>query len=111
VRRLLRRWLRAHGATEDEVHDLTVACQEACANAIEHAYRPGEQHFELEAREDDGRIRLSVRDHGRWREPRGANRGRGIVLMRALTESVAIEHTDEGTVVVLERTLLRGAAA
>ena len=105
VRRLLRRWLRAHGATEDEVYDVTVACQEACANAVEHAYRPGRQSFDLDVSDEDGTIRVSVRDQGRWREPRGTNRGRGLVLMRALMESVDVEHTDDGTLVVLERTL------
>ena len=41
VRQLLRRWLESRGATADEVYDIVVACQEACANAVEHAYRPG----------------------------------------------------------------------
>jgi GAF domain-containing protein/anti-sigma regulatory factor (Ser/Thr protein kinase) len=110
VRQLLRRWLRARSATEDEVYDITVACQEACANAVEHAYRPGRDWFELEATYEDRRVRLIVRDHGRWRPPRGSNRGRGLPLMHALMERVDVEHTDEGTVVLLERTLA-GAAA
>ena len=49
VRHLLRRWLRGHGATDDEIYDITVACQEACANAVEHAYAPGDAAFEVEA--------------------------------------------------------------
>ena len=96
---------RAHGATEDEVSDVTVACQEACANAVEHAYRPGRRELRARRPRRRGRIRISVRDHGQWREPRGTNRGRGLVLMRALMESVEVEHTDDGTLVVLERTL------
>ena len=71
VRQLLRRWLRAQSATEDEIYDITVACQEACANAVEHAYRPGRESFEVEATCDDRRVRVIVRDHGRWRPPRG----------------------------------------
>jgi serine phosphatase RsbU (regulator of sigma subunit)/anti-sigma regulatory factor (Ser/Thr protein kinase) len=109
VRQLLRRWLRARSATEDEIYDITVACQEACANAVEHAYRPGRETFEVEATFADGRVRVTVRDHGRWRAPRGSNRGRGLPLMHALMERVDVEHTEEGTVVVLERTL--GATA
>jgi serine phosphatase RsbU (regulator of sigma subunit)/anti-sigma regulatory factor (Ser/Thr protein kinase) len=105
VRQLLRRWLRARSGTEDEIYDITVACQEACANAVEHAYRPGQETFEVEATYADGRVRVTVRDHGRWRPPRGSNRGRGLPLMHALMERVDVEHTDEGTVVVLERTL------
>ena len=105
VRRLLRRWLRAQGATDGETADITLACQEACTNAIEHAYRPGEHEFEVEATSTSGRIRITVGDEGGWRPPRGANRGRGFLLMRELMDSVDVRHTDAGTVVVLERTL------
>jgi anti-sigma regulatory factor (Ser/Thr protein kinase) len=107
LRRLLRRWLRSRGATEQESYDITVACQEACANAVEHAYGPGRRSFDVEAACHDGRIRVTVRDGGRWRAPRGTHRGRGLPLMRALMETVDVQHTDAGTVVVLERTLAR----
>jgi len=110
VRQLLRRWLESRGATSDEVYDIVVACQEACANAIEHAYRPGQHWFELDAAADGGRVRVTVRDQGRWRPPRGMHRGRGVMMMRGLMDSVDIEHTDEGTIVVLERTLERQTA-
>jgi serine phosphatase RsbU (regulator of sigma subunit)/anti-sigma regulatory factor (Ser/Thr protein kinase) len=110
IRRVLRQWLRGHGATDDEIYDITVACQEACANAVEHAYGPGRQSFEIEATVDAGRIRIIVRDRGRWRPPRGDHRGRGVPLMRALMDAVDVQHTDQGTQVVLERTLGREAA-
>jgi anti-sigma regulatory factor (Ser/Thr protein kinase) len=110
VRLLLRRWLHAHGASDDEAYDIIVACQEACANAVEHAYGPGTRSFDLDATYTAGRVSVEIRDHGRWRPPRGVNRGRGLPLMRALMEHVDVTHTDEGTVVVLERTLQRKAA-
>jgi serine phosphatase RsbU (regulator of sigma subunit)/anti-sigma regulatory factor (Ser/Thr protein kinase) len=111
VRQVLRRWLRAHGATEDETFDITVASQEACANAVEHAYGPGSRTFEIEVTHTAGHVRLVVRDQGRWRPPRGSHRGRGLPLMRALMEVVQVDHTETGTVVVLERTIGRGEAA
>jgi anti-sigma regulatory factor (Ser/Thr protein kinase) len=111
VRHLLRRWLRARGAREDELYDITVACQEACANAIEHAYRPGRAAFAVEASYRDGRVRVVVSDSGRWRPPRGgSSRGRGLQLMEAMMEHVDIRHGEDGTLVVLERTLGRRAA-
>jgi anti-sigma regulatory factor (Ser/Thr protein kinase) len=110
VRLQLRRWLHRHGASDDEAYDIIVACQEACANAVEHAYGPGTRSFDLEAGYADGRIRVTIRDHGRWRPPRGVNRGRGLPLMEALMEHVDVSHTEEGTVVVLERALQRQAA-
>jgi GAF domain-containing protein/anti-sigma regulatory factor (Ser/Thr protein kinase) len=105
VRRLLRRWLASHGAVREEAYDIVVACQEACANAVEHAYGPGHAYFDVTAEHREARIRVTVRDHGRWRPPRGSHRGRGVPLMRALMERVDVEHGDDGTVVVLERTL------
>jgi GAF domain-containing protein/anti-sigma regulatory factor (Ser/Thr protein kinase) len=110
VRQVLRRWLHARGASEDEMFDITVACQEACANAVEHAYAPGRRSFEVEATYDDGTVRVVVRDQGQWRPPRGTHRGRGLPLMRALMERVEVEQTERGTEVILERALGRKAA-
>jgi anti-sigma regulatory factor (Ser/Thr protein kinase) len=111
VRHLLRRWLRAHGASEQEEYDILVACQEACANAVEHAYGPGRAHFDVDGSHRAAKIRVTVRDQGRWREPRGTHRGRGITMMRSLMEHVDVDHGAAGTVVVLERTLASAPAA
>jgi GAF domain-containing protein/anti-sigma regulatory factor (Ser/Thr protein kinase) len=111
VRRVLRRWLLAHGASEDETFDITVASQEACANAVEHAYGPGRRSFSLEATLEGGRVRVTVHDDGQWRPPRGTHRGRGLPLMRALMETVDVQQSEAGTMVVLERTLGRAKAA
>jgi GAF domain-containing protein/anti-sigma regulatory factor (Ser/Thr protein kinase) len=111
VRRLLRRWLRVHGAGEEELYDIVVACQEACANAVEHAYGPGHAHFEVDASHREAQIRVTVRDEGRWRPPRGSHRGRGLPLMRALMDAVDVEQSEAGTVVVLERALRTRRAA
>jgi serine phosphatase RsbU (regulator of sigma subunit)/anti-sigma regulatory factor (Ser/Thr protein kinase) len=108
LRRLLRRWLSARGATTDEAYDITVACQEACANAIEHAYGPGRAELEVDLDYEDARVRVTVRDHGRWRAPRGEHRGRGLPLMHALMHAVDVTHGERGTVVVLERALEGG---
>jgi serine phosphatase RsbU (regulator of sigma subunit)/anti-sigma regulatory factor (Ser/Thr protein kinase) len=110
MRQLLRRWLEARGATADEIYDIVVACQEACANAVEHAYRPGQHSFEFDAAYDGERVRVTIRDRGRWRPARGTHRGRGVTMMRGLMDSVDIEHTDTGTTVVLERALGAKAA-
>ncbi|MBX5440335.1 MAG: ATP-binding protein, partial [Solirubrobacteraceae bacterium] len=105
VRQVLRRWLRERGVAERDAYDVVVAAGEACANAIEHAYRPGRHSFEVRAAERDGLVRIEVRDRGRWRAARGANRGRGLPIMRALMDAVTVEDAEEGTRVVLERDL------
>jgi anti-sigma regulatory factor (Ser/Thr protein kinase)/putative methionine-R-sulfoxide reductase with GAF domain len=110
MRHMLRRWLARRAADADEVYDITLAVQEACANAIEHAYAPGPAAFDVDASYDDGVVTVAIRDRGRWRAARGKHRGRGLPLMEALMESVDVQRTDEGTAVVLHRTIGRPPA-
>ena len=105
VRRMLRRWLVATGADEGDVAEVTIAVSEACANAIEHAYSPAPASFELEAFGNNGEITVAVRDEGRWRAPRGTNRGRGLAIMVAAMDDVQIDRTPTGTEVVMRRRL------
>jgi anti-sigma regulatory factor (Ser/Thr protein kinase)/putative methionine-R-sulfoxide reductase with GAF domain len=105
MRRMLGRWLQEHGAQPDEIAAVTLACGEACANAIEHAYAPGVAYFELEALHADGLVTLRVRDTGRWRAPRGANRGRGLKIIAAAVDELDLHTTDAGTEVVMRRRL------
>ena len=106
LRQLLRRWLGKWGASSDETYDITVAVQEAAANAVEHAYAPGSAAFEVDARHEDGVITVVVQDHGRWRAARGGEqRGRGLPIMHSLMDAVEVQHGDDGTTVQLKRTL------
>jgi anti-sigma regulatory factor (Ser/Thr protein kinase) len=105
VRQVLRRWLRAHGALPEDVAAITLACGEACANAIEHAYAPGRATFELEAVHSSGTVTLAVRDRGRWRRPRGAHRGRGLRIIEATIDEFDVRATATGTEVVMLRRL------
>jgi anti-sigma regulatory factor (Ser/Thr protein kinase) len=105
IRYLLRRWLTDRGAGEQEAYDIIVAAQEACANAVEHAYGPTDAEFGLAADYDDGVVTITITDSGRWREPRGENRGRGLPIMEAFADSVDIRRRAEGTAVTLTRRL------
>jgi serine phosphatase RsbU (regulator of sigma subunit)/anti-sigma regulatory factor (Ser/Thr protein kinase) len=110
-RRIVSRWLAEAGADRDEADALVLACAEACSNAIEHAYPPDNRDFRVEAIEDRGEVSLTVRDWGRWRPPRGANRGRGIMMMRALADLVDVDHGADGTTVTIRHHLGRAKAA
>jgi anti-sigma regulatory factor (Ser/Thr protein kinase)/putative methionine-R-sulfoxide reductase with GAF domain len=110
MRRVLSRWLDAAGASRMEVDEITLACSEACANAVEHAYGPGGTEYEVEAASVGDGITVAVSDTGRWREPRGTNRGRGLTLMEGLMDSVEVARGETGTVVRMSRRLLRQAA-
>jgi anti-sigma regulatory factor (Ser/Thr protein kinase) len=104
-RRALRNWLGEVGADPEALYDITLATGEACTNAIEHAYAPGDASFDLEAVRDHGEIRVIVRDYGKWRAPRGQARGRGLKLMETLMDEVDIRREEGGTTVELRRRL------
>ena len=111
IRRLLGRWLNEAGATRAEAEDLSLAASEACANSIEHAYGPAPGTVEVSASMSQaGEAVVTVRDFGSWRAPRGANRGRGLMLMQGLTDSIEMTHGDDGTTVQLSRRLGAEAA-
>jgi serine phosphatase RsbU (regulator of sigma subunit)/anti-sigma regulatory factor (Ser/Thr protein kinase) len=105
MRRTLARWLRAHGAAAEDVQALTLACGEAAANAVEHAYPPGPASFELDAALDDGAVAVVVRDYGRWRTPRGENRGRGLAIIEALMDEVEVRRGEDGSELRMRRRL------
>jgi serine phosphatase RsbU (regulator of sigma subunit)/anti-sigma regulatory factor (Ser/Thr protein kinase) len=111
MRRMLGRWLNEAGATRVQAEDLALAASEACANAIEHAYGPAAGVLEVSASMSaGGEALVEVRDYGNWRAPRGQNRGRGLLLMEGLTDSVEVIRGDDGTTVQLVRRLGQEAA-
>lgn len=106
ARRVLRRWLVAQGASDGDVDEMTLACSEACANAIEHAYSPPAERVELKGKIVRGRIVVfEIHDSGRWRPARGAHRGRGMQLMEGLADVVEVLPREDGTTVQLLRKL------
>jgi PAS domain S-box-containing protein len=113
LRRTLARWLDEAGASAEESHDLQVACHEACSNAIEHAYRFGDNEFEVDAALSDSEVTITITDRGSWRPPVETDRGRGLHLIKALTDSMELIPGENGTTVRLRRTLasLNGAGA
>jgi serine phosphatase RsbU (regulator of sigma subunit)/anti-sigma regulatory factor (Ser/Thr protein kinase) len=106
LRRILGRWLQDAGASGAEVEEITLSACEACANVIEHAYAPGRAAMDVRATlSPEGEAVVSVRDSGRWREPRGTNQGRGMVLMNGLMDRVETVIGEEGTTVRLHKRL------
>jgi len=56
------------------------------------------------ARTADGRVLVTVRDHGRWRKPPldPGFRGRGLLMIKALTPRVEVLQGPQGTTVHME---------
>ena len=105
VRNILRRWLRAQGAADDALTEITIAASEACANVVEHAYSPAPAYFELEAVLNDGDAMLTVRDFGHWRAHRGEHRGRGLTIINAAMDHVEVTAAESGTEIFMRRHL------
>jgi serine phosphatase RsbU (regulator of sigma subunit)/FixJ family two-component response regulator/anti-sigma regulatory factor (Ser/Thr protein kinase) len=103
LRQTLRRWLTASGLAADLAYEITTACNEACANAIEHAYGPGDASLSLEVSLIDGRLTVIVLDTGRWRTPHPLHRGLGLTIMRALMDTVDVDSGPGGTTVRMQR--------
>jgi anti-sigma regulatory factor (Ser/Thr protein kinase) len=106
VRSELRRWLDERGVAPEDQVDITLACSEACANAVEHPGRPGRLAFEVEAWREGGELLLSVRDFGAWTDATSeANRGRGLRMIGSLMDAVDITSGGDGTKILMRRTL------
>jgi PAS domain S-box-containing protein len=102
VRHRLAAWLRAADVSDALVADIVLVVNEACTNCVEHAYR-GQRigKMLLEAKVADGQVRTRVTDTGSWKTPATdpGNSGRGLVLMRALSDTMALKSTPTGTAV------------
>ena len=103
MRQTLRRWFKSVDVAPDEAYDAMTAINEACANAIEHAYGPTDGLFECEVSLTGGVLTATVRDIGRWRSSRGQYRGHGLKLMEALMGAVEVETTSTGTAVRMRK--------
>nr|WP_255411606.1 ATP-binding protein [Blastococcus sp. TBT05-19] len=104
IRRRLSAWLTELGVGEQDRVGIMVAAGEACANAAEHAYRgtePGPMSVTA-AVDIDGVLTIAIRDEGTWRPPDRdpGDRGRGLLIMRQLVDSVTLVE-DHGTTVTL----------
>ena len=107
-RKELREWLSSLGADDRVAGELLIAVGEAVANAMEHAYGfTGDERVRVRGKLEEGVAHLVVEDHGRWREPAvpSADRGRGLAIMEALADRVAVLHGQRGTVVEMTRRL------
>ncbi|MCU1430402.1 MAG: multi-sensor signal transduction histidine kinase [Actinomycetia bacterium] len=114
LRRGIGEWAARAGASVDECDAIVLAVNEAAANAVEHAYGPGDARIEVTAtasgvRSGAGVVDVRVRDFGRWRPDRpGVGGGRGLILIRDLMDDVSIETTNDGTTVRMTRALASG---
>jgi anti-sigma regulatory factor (Ser/Thr protein kinase) len=102
VRHRLAEWLRSEGVPDSLAADIVLVVNEACSNSVEHAYRGREPGtMRIEATIDERHLTVRVADSGSWKTPPAdpGTRGRGLLLMRALSDRVELDGTAEGTTV------------
>jgi len=108
VRAAVRRWLVDVPLSEEAREEVVLACNEACANAVEHAYRGGPvAPIRVSLSRDATAVRVDIVDEGAWRrDGEDVGRGHGMSLMRALMDEIEVHPSGEGTVVTMKRRLL-----
>jgi anti-sigma regulatory factor (Ser/Thr protein kinase) len=95
LRREVAALARRHGATPDEVDDVTLAVSEVVTNVVLHAYagatEPGV--LDLEATARDGLLEVVVADEGKGFGPRDDSPGLGfgLVLAAGVADAVQIQ--------------------
>ncbi|HWX44201.1 MAG TPA: SpoIIE family protein phosphatase [Solirubrobacteraceae bacterium] len=98
------RWLAQTGGGHGNAFAIKLAVSEVCANAVEHAYGPESGHtFRLLAERAGGDVVIEVSDSGRWRRPRGSQRGLGLRLIEQLMDTVDVERAPAGTTVRMRK--------
>lgn len=103
------RWLGEHFELDDvRSSDIVLVVNEALSNAAEFAYPDREMGDNITLQTtygENGTLAITIADRGRWRQSDASNqkrsRGRGIPLMRALSDRVDIDKTPQGTQVHL----------
>jgi anti-sigma regulatory factor (Ser/Thr protein kinase) len=111
IRQDLRRWLRLGGVETEKISDIVLAVAEAATNAIEHAYRNvAAGRVNIKAAIENHDVVITIRDTGSWQPPApdSGQRGRGISLIRALTDETEISTDEQGTLVTMR---VRGTLA
>lgn len=112
IRREFSSWLSTHLALDPtKASDVVLAVNEALANAAEFAYvdapAPGAMYLRADYDGTAAVLTVTVSDEGVWRiaesdHHKNPARGRGIPLMRALTDRAVIESNHAGTEVRLQ---------
>ncbi|MGV0644241.1 SpoIIE family protein phosphatase [Mycolicibacterium sp. XJ2546] len=102
VRHRLAAWLHGNGVPAPLADDIVLVVNEACSNAVEHAYRDRDSgRMRVAADVEEHEVYISVSDHGSWKPPPAdpGTRGRGLLLMRAVSDGVDLDGTPAGTTV------------
>lgn len=113
IRAVVRHALEAFGVMEECIDDIALALSEACTNVVDHA--DPEDEYEVRVKVDELSCSISVTNTGEGFDADtltdvmphpGSPRGRGVAIMRAVMDQVALNSQREaGTIVHLVKQL------
>lgn len=99
-----RQYLRSVGMHTAAVDEVVLAVGEALSNAVEHSGPANFAPVDVEIELADDELVIEIADHGRWRHrPPRPDGGRGLGIMRAVMDDVAIDARATGTRVHLRK--------
>ena len=101
MRDAIRIWLGSRQVGLDGRDAVLLVVGEACANTIDHAYRHESiGTISIELTDHSQHIAVRVVDQGSWRPPgkHNVDRGRGTMIMQALTDCFDLKHDAHGTI-------------
>jgi serine phosphatase RsbU (regulator of sigma subunit)/integral membrane sensor domain MASE1/anti-sigma regulatory factor (Ser/Thr protein kinase) len=105
TRRSIGRWLTQNRVGSEVAFEVMVAVTEAYTNSVQHAYGVAEGAVSVEASIDAAVVTITVSDSGVWKEARRDHDGCGLMMMRALMDSVEVTSSSRGTEVRMTRDL------
>ena len=94
-------WLRSLSVSDELRVTLLLAGHEAAANGVEHSTGP----VTIEGRFANNRVILEITTTGKWGalgEPASEERGRGMLILKALVPDLEIIPLDAGNLVRLQ---------
>lgn len=103
VRQVIASLAEALGMSERAIDDVRLAVTEACTNVVRHAYRDIDGPLEVTIRHADEMLTISVFDHGDGirPSPHSDGPGLGLPLIAALSDSLVIERSRQGSSVAM----------
>ena len=104
LRRVAVAFARSLGLDEQSVEAVASAVNEAASNSIVHGYRGEDGLLRMSASLTDGKLAITLADDGIGDQAtarEGDEVGRGMPLMRALSDSVEVTRSRRGTQVRL----------
>jgi anti-sigma regulatory factor (Ser/Thr protein kinase) len=104
VRQTIAERLRDHAAPDRIVDDLVLVASELCSNAMEHSGLHPDDSIVVRLTTMLGAVELSVEDAGTWATDGPRQGGRGLQIVREISDTVDVTRTDPGTRVTVRRT-------